>query len=141
LLHQWSLGIEEQFYIFWPVLLWIVFWIKGGGRLLAVLFLVSFAINIWLSITSIVSDFFLPFSRFWELLAGAGLAYSGQIVLTPRIRSWVSLGGLAALLISAALFTPEFRFPGWLALVPVAGAIAIKNLLTKDSYEPIPILW
>src|SRR6516164_2234977 len=141
LLHQWSLGIEEQFYIFWPALLWIVFWIKLGGRLLAVLFLVSFAINIWLSITSIVGDFFLPFSRFWELLAGAGLAYRNQIVLTPRMRSWISLGGLAALLISAALFTPEFRFPGWLALVPVAGAIAIKNLLTKDSYEPIPILW
>lgn len=126
LLHLWSLGIEEQFYILWPALLWIIVRMKVGvGRLLAALFLVSFAINIWLSITSIAADFFLPFSRFWELLAGAGLAYRSQVILTPRLRYWISLGGSAALLISAALFTPELHFPGWLALLPVGGSIAI----------------
>jgi hypothetical protein len=126
LLHLWSLGIEEQFYIFWPALLWIILRMKVGvGRLLAVLFLVSFATNIWLSASSTVGDFFLPFSRFWELLAGAGLAYRGQIVLAPRLRFWISMGGAALLLISAALFTPELRFPGWLALLPVAGTVAI----------------
>ena len=126
LLHLWSLGIEEQFYIFWPALLWIIFRMKVRlGRVLGGLFLVSFAINIWLSATSIVGDFFLPFSRFWELLAGAGLAYRGQIILTPRLGAWISWGGAASLLISAALFTPELRFPGWLALLPVAATVAI----------------
>lgn len=126
LLHLWSLGIEEQFYILWPALLWMAFRIKAAvARLLAVLFLASFAFNVVLSNTNISADFYLPVSRFWEFLAGAGLAWRRQIILEPAARSWMSLAGLAALLISAALFTPEMRFPGWPALLPVAGAMAI----------------
>ena len=126
LLHLWSLGIEEQFYILWPALLWLAFRLKAKvGRLLAVLFLASFTINVALSITNISADFYLPVSRFWELLAGAGLAWWRQIVLSPNVRSWISFAGLAALLTSVALFTAEMRFPGWLALLPVAGAAAV----------------
>ena len=127
LLHLWSLGIEEQFYIFWPALLWVAFQMKARvGRLLAVLFVASFAINIALSITNISDDFYLPVSRFWELLAGAGLAWWWRrIVLSSSLRSWISFGGLAALMTSAVLFTPELRFPGWLAVLPVAGAVAL----------------
>src|SRR5215213_7670850 len=66
LLHLWSLGIEEQFYILWPALLWLAFRVKAKvGRLLAVLFLASFTINVALSITNIAADFYLPVSRFW----------------------------------------------------------------------------
>ncbi|MGY8709817.1 acyltransferase family protein [Bradyrhizobium sp. 18BD] len=126
LLHLWSLGIEEQFYIFWPALLWAAVQMKANvGRLLAVLFLVSFAVNVALSITNISDDFYLPVSRFWELLAGAGLAWWRPIVLTSQVRSWLSFAGLAALLTSVAFFTPDLRFPGWLALLPVAGAVAL----------------
>ena len=126
LLHLWSLGIEEQFYILWPALLWVIFRLKAKlGRLLAALFLTSFAINVALSITDISAAFYLPVSRFWELLAGAGLAWRRQIVLSPNVRSWISFAGLAALLTSVALFTAEMRFPGWLALLPVAGAAAL----------------
>src|SRR3954447_1641573 len=95
------------------------------GRLLVVLFLASFAINIALSIYNIADDFYLPVSRFWELLAGAGLAWWRPIVLTSSARSWISISGLTALLTSVASFTPELRFPGWLALLPVAGAVAV----------------
>jgi len=126
LLHLWSLGVEEQFYIFWPALLWIAFRMKASvARLLAALFLGSFAINIVLSITNISDDFYLPFSRLWELLAGAVLALRSEIALTPNARSWISLAGLAALLTSVALFDPGLRFPGWPALLPVAGATAL----------------
>ena len=76
LLHLWSLGIEEQFYIIWPALLWMVFRVKAKlGRLLTILFLGSFAINIVLSRMNVSADFYLPVSRFWELFAGAALAY------------------------------------------------------------------
>jgi peptidoglycan/LPS O-acetylase OafA/YrhL len=126
LLHLWSLGIEEQFYVFWPALLWVAFQVKVNlGRLLAALFVASFAINIALSITNISDDFYLPVSRFWELLAGAGLAWWCPIVLSSKVRSWISFVGLAALLTSVLLFTPGLRFPGWPALLPVAGAVAI----------------
>ena len=126
LLHLWSLGIEEQFYIVWPALLWMAFGMKAKvGLLLAVLFLASFAINIALSITNITDDFYLSVPRFWEFLAGAALAWWRPIYLTSNARSWISIAGLAALLASVALFTPELRFPGWLALLPVAGAVAV----------------
>jgi peptidoglycan/LPS O-acetylase OafA/YrhL len=126
LLHLWSLGIEEQFYIVWPALLWVAFQMKAKtGRLLAILFVASFAINIALSITNISDDFYLPVSRFWELLAGAGLAWRSQLVLASKVRSWISFAGLAAVLTSVALFTPETRFPGWPALLPVAGAVGL----------------
>jgi peptidoglycan/LPS O-acetylase OafA/YrhL len=126
LLHLWSLGVEEQFYILWPVLVWMAFQTKAAiGRVLAVLFLSSFAINIVLSETSISDDFYLPVSRFWELLAGAALTWRHEIVLSAHVRSWISLAGLGALLSSVALFTPEMRFPGWPALLPVAGAMGV----------------
>ena len=126
LLHLWSLGIEEQFYILWPALLWIAFRMKANvARMMMVLFLASFAFNVVLAGTNIAADFYLPVSRFWELLAGAGLAWQGQISLKPEARSRISLAGFAGLLTSVAFFTPELRFPGWLALLPVAGAMAI----------------
>ncbi len=126
LLHLWSLGIEEQFYILWPPLLWVAFRIKAPiGKLLFALFLLSFATNIALSINSISADFYLPFSRFWELLAGAALAWRREIPLSAKARSWLSWAGLAALLTSVALFTAKMPFPGWPALLPVAGAMAV----------------
>ena len=126
LLHLWSLGIEEQFYIFWPALLYAAFRMKAKfGRLLGLLFLASFAANIALVNTNLSAAFYLPVSRFWELLAGAALAWWRPLNITANARSWISAAGLAALLASAALFSPDMRFPGWLALLPVAGTTAL----------------
>lgn len=125
LLHLWSLGIEEQFYIVWPALLWTIVRVPAAGPLLTVIFTASFSVNVWLSTNSVADDFFLPIPRVWELLAGAGLAYRNRIVIAARVRFWISLGGSVALLIAAAVFTPELHFPGWPALLPVTGAVAL----------------
>jgi len=127
LLHLWSLGIEEQFYILWPALLWMAFRLKttAVGKLVVVLFLISFSVNVWLSSVNILDDFYLPISRFWELLAGAALALRPQPALSPYARSWISATGFGALLVSVALFNAELRFPGWWALLPVSGALAL----------------
>jgi peptidoglycan/LPS O-acetylase OafA/YrhL len=126
LLHLWSLGIEEQFYIFWPALLWLAFRAKlRTSALLAALFIGSFAINIVMAHVRPVADFYLPISRAWELLAGAILAHRRQAIASAAARSWISVAGAAALLASVTLFTKDTPFPDWAALLPVAGTVAI----------------
>ena len=126
LLHLWSLGVEEQFYILWPPLLWIAFKLKAAtGPLIVGLLVASFAVNIGLSLTDMSSDFYLPVSRFWELLAGAALARRPDMHLKADLKHGISLAGIAAILVSARLFASDMRFPGWLALLPVAGSVAI----------------
>lgn len=75
LLHLWSLGVEEQFYIFWPLLM-IATWRNRHGPLTAAIaiFIVSLTLNIILTRTDEVAAFYLPITRFWELMAGCILA-------------------------------------------------------------------
>ncbi|QOZ26693.1 acyltransferase family protein [Bradyrhizobium sp. CCBAU 51753] len=125
LLHLWSLGIEEQFYLVCPAFLWLAFRKKVVGRSLAVVFISSFGLNIFMSASSVADAFYLPVCRFWELAAGATLASLGQVAVPPKTRSWLSIAGFAALVVSLVMFTQDIRFPGWYALLPVAGAAAI----------------
>ena len=76
LLHLWSLGIEEQFYIFWPILLGII-WKKRHSFLFITLFVAatSFTINIFAIDSNQTFAFYSPVTRFWELLIGGILAY------------------------------------------------------------------
>lgn len=139
LLHLWSLGIEEQFYIIWPPLL-LLFWKRLPNVLMAILCLAltSFAFNIYLVNSRPVADFYLPFTRFWELLVGGILAYislnnKAQLnvpfsrivfippkgILHPNAKAFVG-----ALLIAAAISSLSINhaFPGWWALLPTVGA-------------------
>jgi peptidoglycan/LPS O-acetylase OafA/YrhL len=76
LLHLWSLGIEEQFYLIWPFLLWLGYKLKIRPiSLIVLLGISSFVINIVFTFNDPGLAFFSPITRFWELLVGASLAY------------------------------------------------------------------
>jgi len=78
LLHLWSLGVEEQFYIFWPLVAWLIFRGRHRRRHLlgaaCILILGSCALNIILSYLHAAAAFYLPITRIWEILTGAVLA-------------------------------------------------------------------
>lgn len=135
LLHMWSLGVEEQFYVFFPgVLLLLLGWCKHrragaaaqAGRWLALLALLNLAAAAWVVQTNSSAAFYLSPLRGWELLAGAVLALGA--VPQGRAGWWrelVAAAGLAAILAGCWLYSPGTRFPGPSALLPVLGAGAL----------------
>ncbi len=146
LLHLWSLGIEEQFYIIWPLLLWFSW--KRKFNLLFIIILIatlSFAFNIMetnvavfrnpFNITKIHNHlgtaFYSPLTRFWELLIGGVLAYINlyRQGLLQKFKSGAgnlqSIGGAALLIVGNLLITKEAVFPGCWALLPTIGAVLI----------------
>jgi peptidoglycan/LPS O-acetylase OafA/YrhL len=143
LLHLWSLGIEEQFYILWPALLVVVCRFGLNALLItAVLGVISF----WLNLSHVIQDrawaFFLPQARLWELAVGGVCAYltlHARTPLGPRyqpiarcIVSHKALIGTAASIVGIGLIGFSFvvltkfdSFPGWWATLPVSGAALI----------------
>jgi peptidoglycan/LPS O-acetylase OafA/YrhL len=131
LLHLWSLGIEEQYYIFWPFIVWFL-WKRNVNlqKICVVLFTISFAINIVTSKGNAVAAFYSPASRFWELLIGSVLAYTS--LHAPKIAKsdgfnhhWTSWGGVLLLAIGVYFINPERRFPGFWALFPTLAAFLL----------------
>ncbi len=131
LLHLWSLGVEEQFYIVWPlavVLAWRLrqrFWI-----VLAALAALSFALNIALVSRAPEAGYFLLPPRAWELLAGAALALrlhrSGPLFARDGAGGRRAAAcGLALIGLSVVVIDQSRAFPGWWALLPVAGAVLV----------------
>ena len=131
MLHLWSLGIEEQFYILWPALLWLAWRRPRGPLVLAGAMLAgSLAWNLWVTPHDAVAAFFLPTTRSWELMLGCVLALvlaadSTQAMAGPArralLRDAASVAGATAIVLGAVLITGS-AFPGWRALVPTLGA-------------------
>jgi len=125
LLHLWSLGIEEQFYILWPLLLGFV-WRRKYNFLTITLAIAiaSFVSNVLIIGADPVAAFYSPWSRFWELMVGGFLAYLTlhRAYFLPSKPNWQSAVGLLLILASAALLNKEAAFPGWWALLPAIGA-------------------
>ena len=124
LLHTWSLAVEEQFYVVFPLLLVAIR--HRSPRFRVTLLGVLAAISLFLSIfgTSLfpTATFFLLPARAWELLAGSLLAIAPLPGCGSRFRNEVmALGGMAAIGLSIFLFNRETPFPGYAALLPVAG--------------------
>lgn len=127
LLHLWSLAIEEQFYLLWPALLWLAHRCRLHRLSLCVaLVLLSFALNIASVHTDPVATFYSPATRCWELLAGSVLACLSTASIRDAAaalwRNVCAVFGVALLGTGVLLITREQAFPGWWALMPVAGA-------------------
>lgn len=130
LLHTWSLGIEEQFYLLYPVLL-LSIWKYGrdyfGGVLLAGIVISCFIAEYSGSHHSSANFFLLP-SRGWELLAGAYLAYlenTKPLNVNQRLSSFLTGVGMFLIIISAVLFDKQTKHPGLITFVPIAGTVLI----------------
>jgi peptidoglycan/LPS O-acetylase OafA/YrhL len=152
LLHLWSLGIEEQFYIVWPLLLWLASKLRFP---LFALTLILAALSFYLNVTGIKSDavatFYSPQTRIWELLLGSGLAWCAlykkdavadavifidkccrrqKTIVDPvhartRMANALSCLGFILLIYSLIRFNRDLQFPGKWALIPVLGTAFI----------------
>jgi peptidoglycan/LPS O-acetylase OafA/YrhL len=139
LLHLWSLGVEEQFYLIFPLILWLGFQKTWNIKVFYVLFLASFSLNIWLSFTAPSAAFFLPFSRFWEFLIGYFVAieisHTSEKTFFKKLvnenSQIISVVGFVLLAITFMGVSPKSIFPGFWALLPTIGTALI--LLTPQS--------
>jgi peptidoglycan/LPS O-acetylase OafA/YrhL len=129
--HFWSIAIEEQFYLFYP--LTFAFICRYVPRLqrqaLIVLAMVSFAVCIWASYHAYAANYFLAPSRAWELLLGGVLATSGQRSLKSQIANeLLAVAALVTLAFVTYRYGPTIRYPGLYAIAPcAASAILIQT--------------
>lgn len=148
LLNLWSLGIEEQFYLFWPLLL-----VNTPKKYLIGSICTIAAISLGLSAfwpATPGSLYFLPQFRIWELATGgmcACLLVSSSVrsILSERLSVLFSATGLVLIVSSAALLDPSVRFPGYVAIVPVLGAALVilaapDNRISRNTLSLSPLV-
>lgn len=160
LLHLWSLGIEEQFYLVWPVILALL-WKRRRLLLvvLSILIVASFALSVTLSHWAPVANFYSPASRFWELGVGCLLAVlkeyprESQARVNPQERNphrqrfaILPFVGIACILVAIAAINDSTPFPGWATLLPVVGALLVlagpeHAWLQRHVLGSRPLVW
>lgn len=129
LVHTWSLGVEEQYYLLFPLSLYLV-WRLNRKLLLPALIaglIASLALSVWLTPISPGVAFYLLPARGWELLAGGLVSSIGSPNHSARAR-WpeaVAMLGLLLVVIATLVFDSSTPFPGYAALVPVTGAAVL----------------
>jgi peptidoglycan/LPS O-acetylase OafA/YrhL len=136
LLHTWSLAVEEQFYILFPIALWIL--TRGPRPLLfaatVCLTLLSFVLSVYGTWAYPAATFYLLPTRAWEPLLGALLAtyrvptsadLSLRTVNSRLISEFVGWAGMALIVFGFVFIDESYHFPGWIALVPTLGAVAV----------------
>ena len=147
LLHTWSLAVEEQFYMLWPLLILVTLkWAKSTKALVAVLAgvtVISLGIGVAFTANGATFAFYELPARAWEFGIG------GLAVLLPRggvklpIRWWIAVGwgGLLAILWAAHFLTitGDTGFPGWIALIPTLGTAVVLIAGTEHPHRGVGV--
>lgn len=143
LLHLWSLGIEEQFYLFLPIL--ILFINKVFKRPIIVITSIascSLIYSFYLTSNNLEAAFFRPESRFWELLIGVLLSRVEKIPspYLEKQKPYLSVLGIVLCLIAIFSYNNETPFPGFYALIPTLGAALLiysgeKGLINNKIFK------
>ncbi|CAB1274614.1 acyltransferase family protein [Candidatus Nitrosacidococcus tergens] len=141
LVHTWSLGVEEQFYIFFPIFLWGI-WRYKRGWLWVALFTVTI-ISLGVSELGVyfgkpIITFYLSPTRAFELMLGALVAFAAFENKIPKLSKilaelfcWV---GILSIALPIMMFDERIPFPGLNALIPSAGSALVIMLIYKDSF-------
>lgn len=148
LIHYWSLSVEEQFYIFFPLLLLFsrrFLSSRSAGLVLVLLFLASLGVSEWASYTKPQANFFLLPTRIWELAAGAVCALHHHRSGRQR-QPVLALIGMGMMLASVLVFDEFTRAPSLIALIPIGGVLLL--LLFADDQSLLgrllswrPVVW
>jgi peptidoglycan/LPS O-acetylase OafA/YrhL len=132
--HFWSLAVEEQFYLAWPLVVLVIgltFRSVSIRTRILVVSAVVVGVSLWWSVVETTSNpiwaYYSPFTRAWELGLGAALAcVAPQLKVVPKVfGSILAWFGLFSIVLSAILFTDATTFPGFAALLPVLGTVAV----------------
>ena len=123
-LHFWSLAVEEQFYLLWPLLILLLFRI-GRRRAVfigvVVTFLLSFSYSLYLTEESPIWSFYILPTRAWELAAGALLVFLPELKRQGKV---FALFSFSVIFTSAVIFNSNTPFPGWAALAATTASLA-----------------
>tara|TARA_B100000035_G_C21035212_1_gene570574 strand:- start:3799 stop:5715 length:1917 start_codon:yes stop_codon:yes gene_type:complete len=138
LLHTWSLAVEEQFYIFYPIFL-LLSWKMGLKKilnLLLVIFLASLIISHWGAFNSPQANFYLIITRVWEILLGVFVAFYLRNKIEKKANfnlQALSILGFGMILFSIIFFDKTTPFPSLYALIPTLGTVLLISCLTPNT--------
>ena len=134
-IHFWSLAVEEQFYIFWPLFILILFRIgEHRAVLYGVLttFVASFLFSLYLTERAPIWAFYILPTRAWELAAGALLVFLPEL---KKFRPVVALFSFLAICIATLIFDKTTPFPGIAAIAPVVATVLL--LASRSKWPPL----
>ncbi|WP_156759180.1 acyltransferase family protein [Microbacterium karelineae] len=141
--HYWSLAVEEQFYLVWPLLV-LAFVPRVGRRAFtaaaAIVFAGSLAYSVWATGVAPEATYFNTAARAFELSGGALLACALASPLASRWRHGSATIGILLIAIATVAFSEQTPFPGWYALVPVAGTMLLLSA-GPDTWTGRALSW
>lgn len=146
LIHTWSLAVEEQFYLLFPIILMLLWYKlrKWTGSFIIVSILCSIYVSWFLTDLHFETAFYLPFARAWELMVGVAAAfYARQLAnLGKQYSNILSICGISLIFYAILFFDRTTAFPGYIAIIPVFGTFLLiiagsnRNIVNTGLSSP-----